>query len=140
MSSLSTFARALAGGALIGAAASIFWLANGRRAGVSGMFADALGGAIRDERVAFLAGLVLTGVLLAVAFPGAIGASPASLPLLAIAGLCIGFGTRVSGGCTSGHGVCGVARFSRRSIVATMTFVLCGAITLLVTRHVTGGS
>jgi uncharacterized membrane protein YedE/YeeE len=140
MSSLSTFARALAGGALIGAAASIFWLANGRRAGVSGMFADALGGAIRDERVAFLAGLVLTGVLVAVAIPGAIGASPASLPLLAIAGLCIGFGTRVSGGCTSGHGVCGVARFSRRSIVATMTFVLCGAITLLVTRHVTGGS
>lgn len=130
----------LAGGALIGAAASVFWLAHGRRAGISGVLADVLTGSVRDERLAFLAGLLTTGVVVALVWPGAIATSPASLPILAIAGVLVGVGTRVGGGCTSGHGVCGVARLSRRSIVATITFVLVAAVTVFFTHHLARGA
>jgi uncharacterized protein len=127
--------RALIGGALIGAAASIYWFANGRVAGVSGVLA----GALRDkgerrERVLFLVGLVGAGLGAAL-----LGARPASLgqgatPLLLAGGL-VGFGTRLGGGCTSGHGVCGLSRLSARSLVATVTFMLAGVVTVFAVAH-----
>ena len=121
----------LAGGALIGLAASLLLLANGRIAGVSGMIA----GLLPPERgqwsmrAWFLAGLIAAGVAGALLAPESFGAAPRSLLALGAAGLLVGAGTRASGGCTSGHGVCGVSRLSPRSIVATAVFVACGIVT-----------
>jgi uncharacterized membrane protein YedE/YeeE len=131
--------RAVLGGALIGAAATIYWRANGRVAGVSGVLSGALlSRGDRGVALAFLLGLVAAGALGA-SFLGAralasagSGGSPGELPILAAAGLIVGFGTRLGGGCTSGHGVCGLARLSRRSLVATVTFIATGALTVLV--------
>jgi len=136
-------AAALFGGALIGAAASLLWLGLGRIAGVSGI----LGGALRpkepaDERswrIAFLVGLPLGATLTALA-----GFAPpiegvASGPVLVAAGLCVGFGTRLGSGCTSGHGVCGLPRGSLRSWVATLTFIATGMLTVFAVRHGIGG-
>jgi uncharacterized protein len=127
--------RALIGGALIGAAATVYWFANGRVAGVSGVLA----GALRDrgdrrDRVLFLTGLVAAGVgaVLLGARRTAIGQG--ATPLL-LAGVLVGFGTRLGGGCTSGHGVCGLSRFSARSLVATLTFMAMGVITVFVVAH-----
>jgi len=138
-------AAALLGGALIGAAASLLWLGLGRIAGVSGI----LGGALRpgaasagDERVWCLA--FLTGLPLGAAITGLAGFAPrveglASGPVLIAAGLLVGFGTRLGNGCTSGHGVCGLPRGSLRSLVATLTFVATGMLTVFVVRHGIGG-
>jgi len=130
----------LAGGALIGLAAALLWLGAGRIAGISGIVAGAATGEAseRSWRLAFLAGLV--GALLlyqaAVARPAVdIAAGPMTL---AVAGLLVGFGTRLGMGCTSGHGVCGIARLSRRSLVATCVFTAAGAATVFVVRHVVG--
>ena len=130
---------ALLGGALIGLAATLFWGANRRVAGVSGILRGALrGDGGRREPIAFLLGLVSAGLVatllrappaLAVSSPG-----PSTAVLLG-AGLLVGFGTRVGGGCTSGHGVCGLSRFRLRSLVATLTFVAVGALTVFVVRH-----
>jgi len=128
---------ALLGGALIGLSASLFWSQNGRIAGVSGVLGGVFHGsrAERQARWLFLLGLLLSGLLF-----GALSqriASPA-LPLwpLAGAGLLVGVGTRLGGGCTSGHGVCGLSRFSFRSLIATLTFMVTGALTVFVVRHV----
>jgi len=120
------------GGALIGLAATIYWLATGRTAGVSGIVAGALRDReARNERLAFLIGLIGIGLVAAlVSSPTA--TSPTPLGVLAIAGVLVGFGTRVGGGCTSGHGVCGIARFSLRSLLATATFVAAGAATVAI--------
>jgi uncharacterized membrane protein YedE/YeeE len=122
----------LLGGALIGLAATLYLLATGRVAGVSGILAGALGkGEARGERIAFLAGLVGAGVLAAaVSSPSAAPAS--STPVLIAAGVLVGFGTRVGGGCTSGHGVCGISRLSVASLVATATFIATGAATVAI--------
>ncbi len=124
---------AIVGGLLIGLSASLFWALNGRVAGVSGILSGALHGAGQERRVrlAFLCGLLLAGVGFA-AFSSRI-----ALPLvpLAAAGLLVGFGTRMSGGCTSGHGVCGLSRFSVRSLAAVLTFMASGALTVFVVRH-----
>ncbi|HVZ75296.1 MAG TPA: YeeE/YedE family protein [Polyangia bacterium] len=131
--------RALLGGALIGAAASVYWFANRRVAGVSGVLAGALRErSDRGARVPFLVGLVIAGVVAALvgARPAAVGQAPA--PLL-IAGVLVGFGTRLGGGCTSGHGVCGLSRGSRRSLVAVLTFMAAAALTVLVVGHVAPG-
>jgi uncharacterized protein len=126
----------LLGGALIGLAASIYWYANGRVAGVSGVVHGALREAdARWVRIAFLGGLVVAGALCAFARAHA-GGPAAATPTLAVAGLLVGFGTRVGGGCTSGHGVCGLSRLSLRSLVATMTFMAAGAATVFVGRSV----
>jgi uncharacterized membrane protein YedE/YeeE len=125
--------RALAGGALIGLAASILLVVNGRIAGISGTLGrtlDADGG--RDVRIAFLGGLVAVGIVAAQLAPSSIGAPVRSLAILAIAGLLVGIGTTLSNGCTSGHGVCGIARGSKRSLVAVMTFMATGAITVAI--------
>ena len=124
--------QALVGGALIGAAATWYWVANGRVAGVSGIVSGALrdrGQRQRGDRLWFLAGLIVAGAAgLVVLGPPAAAAPPVGV--LLVAGLLVGFGTRVAGGCTSGHGVCGVSRLSRRSVAAVLTFMVVGAATV----------
>ena len=130
----------LAGGILIGLAAALLLLANGRVAGISGI----LGGLLRPARgdvawrVAFLGGLFLAPLawlVLRAMPPAQIDHSPA---LLALAGLLVGLGTRFGSGCTSGHGVCGIARLSPRSLTATACFMAAGIVTVFVVRHVLG--
>ncbi len=129
----------LGGGLLIGAAAALLIVANGSIAGISGI----VGGLLKRWdgsaawRLAFLAGLLLGGV--AAASWGGFPLGPGldrPLPLLAVAGLLVGFGTRLGSGCTSGHGVCGLARLSPRSLVATLTFMGTAALTVFIMRHV----
>ena len=130
---------ALLGGVLIGLAASLLMLLNGRVAGISGIFAGILHPR-RSEipwRAAFLLGLLSVGLITKFAFPGIAAQSSASAPgaLVIAAGLLVGFGARLSNGCTSGHGVCGIPRLSPRSISATLTFMATGALTVFVLRH-----
>ena len=122
----------LLGGALIGLAAAVYLIATGRVAGVSGILAGALGErAARGERLAFLAGVVAAG-LFAAAVSSPATASPYPTPVLIAAGVLVGLGTRIGGGCTSGHGVCGIARLSRASLVATATFMATAAVTVAI--------
>jgi len=129
---------ALLGGMLIGLAASLLWLGSRRIAGVSGILAAALkrGSESRGERVVFLAGLVLAGAVFDAVHRATTGsaAHAASAPLFvtAVAGLLVGFGARLGSGCTSGHGICGLSRFSGRSLAATLTFMATGALTVFV--------
>ena len=124
---------ALAGGALIGLAATLLMACNGRIAGISGILGAALAHPAGEGwRVAFLVGLPL-GALVA----DGLGAAPppgstAALPSLAVAGLLVGLGTQLGSGCTSGHGVCGIARGSRRSILATLCFMAVAGATVFV--------
>ncbi len=131
----------LAGGALIGLASAGLWLAQGRIAGISGIVGGALGAARSDLgwRLAFLVGLPL-GALVATRIGGDLhGFEITHRPLVLIAGgLLVGFGTQLGSGCTSGHGVCGLARGSRRSLAATLVFMAAGAATVFVARHVVG--
>jgi uncharacterized membrane protein YedE/YeeE len=128
---------AITGGLLIGLSASLFWSLNGRVAGVSGILGGAFleRGQERGVRIAFLVGLLLAGVGFA-AFSQRVPAPRLPLLPLAGAGLLVGFGTRLSGGCTSGHGVCGLSRFSLRSLAAVLTFMGTGALTVFVVQHV----
>jgi uncharacterized membrane protein YedE/YeeE len=129
--SLAVLVRGLAGGALIGLAAAMVLLVHGRIAGVSGILGAAMqAGAGRRFRLGFLGGLVGAGALLATLWPAAFGAPVQGGPMLAIAGLLVGAGTTLGGGCTSGHGVCGISRGSARSIVAVVTFMVTAAITV----------
>lgn len=129
---------ALAGGLLIGLAAAAFVLVNGRIAGISGI----LGGLLRPApgdvawRIAFLAGLVAAPLAYAVVAPLPAVRIDAGAGTLAAAGLLVGLGTRYGSGCTSGHGVCGLARLSPRSLVATVSFMAAGFATVFVLRHV----
>jgi uncharacterized membrane protein YedE/YeeE len=134
------------GGLFIGGAALGFLRATGRIAGMSGLSADLIDfrpGVKRGDALAFLAGLVIVGALLAKIWPSRFGAPPLVAQiagvrgwlLLAVAGFLVGFGARLAGGCTSGHGVCGVGRLSPRSVVATALFMLAGAATVFVVRH-----
>ena len=141
MESLSPFV-AIAGGLLIGTAAALLLLLSGRIAGVSGMAATAAGIADKGppwtQAAAFIVGLPL-GAWSAAAWLRApqIEVS-SSVPLLVAAGLLVGFGTRLGNGCTSGHGVCGVARLSPRSIAATLAFMAAGFATVFIVRHLAG--
>lgn len=122
---------AAVGGVLIGGSAALLMLTQGRIAGISGILGGMLPpmAADRDWRAAFLFGLLGAGIVGAVIAPQAIGASVRSAPILVIAGLLVGIGTRLGSGCTSGHGVCGLARLSPRSLVAVVTFMATGALT-----------
>jgi uncharacterized membrane protein YedE/YeeE len=122
---------ALLGGVLIGLGASVYLLVNGRVAGISGLLSAVLPLETpgRRVRILFLVGLLLSGLVASLANPESIGASPRSLTVLAVAGSLVGFGTRLANGCTSGHGVCGISRGSAASVIATMTFVITGAVT-----------
>jgi uncharacterized protein len=129
---------ALAGGALIGLAATLLLFSHGRIAGISGIWGDLF---LRNDnarrfRLAFVAGLVGGAFALAAFHPAALSAdSPVPLPLVAIAGLLVGIGTRLGNGCTSGHGVCGISRRSPRSLLATLTFMAAGFVTVWITHH-----
>jgi uncharacterized membrane protein YedE/YeeE len=131
---------ALAGGALIGIATAVLLLVAGRTAGVSGIVAGILRPNPGDLawRVAFVAGMVLAPLVFA-----ATAALPplqiaAGYPTIVVGGLLVGLGTRYGSGCTSGHGVCGVARVSPRSLVATLSFMLAGFVTVYLVRHAFG--
>lgn len=133
---------ALLGGLLIGASAALFLVLNGRIAGVSGI----LGGLIypaRSEigwRLAFLAGLLVAPLIYRI-FGGVLPSInlTSSIGLLIVAGLNVGFGTRLGAGCTSGHGVCGIGRGSPRSLAATAVFMTTAILTVFIARHVLGG-
>ena len=130
------------GGALIGLSAVLLMALTGRIAGISGIFGGLLNPAGNDKgwRVAFIAGLILAPVL-----GGWIGHAmptpqlPSSWTVIIAGGLLVGFGTRLAGGCTSGHGICGMARLSARSIAATMIFMSVAVVTVALTHHVFGG-
>jgi uncharacterized membrane protein YedE/YeeE len=129
--------HAAAGGVLIGLAAAIFALFNGRIAGISGI----LGGLFRPVRadvgwrLAFVAGLVGAPLAYALLAPLPAPQIDAGYLTLVLAGLLVGIGTRYGSGCTSGHGVCGISRMSPRSLIATATFMGAGFLTVLVARH-----
>lgn len=132
---------ALVGGALIGLSASILLFTHGKVAGISGLYAGALRSDSPDRkmRIAFIVGLVAAGVVLRLLSPRLFASSwTPSLALALVAGLVVGVGTRLGGGCTSGHGVCGLSRLSMRSLVATVTFMAFGFLTVFVVRHVLG--
>lgn len=135
---------ALLGGTLIGASASVLWLANGKVAGISGILAGALRApgerATQSWQYWFLLGLLLGGLLLQRLWPATLAPSPQSLPWLIGAGLLVGVGTRLSNGCTSGHGVCGISRGATRSIVATLVFMASGMLAVLALRHGLGAT
>lgn len=127
----------LLGGVLIGAAAAMFALLNGRIAGISGVLGSLLTPVRGDVgwRVAFIAGLVGAPVLYALFSEVPAVQIDASYGALVAAGLLVGIGTRYGSGCTSGHGVCGLSRLSLRSLVATATFMATGFLTVFVLRH-----
>ena len=133
---------ALAGGVLIGLSAVLLMLANGRTAGVAGIVSGLFGACAGEVgwRLAFIVGLV-AGPFAATLFGAPLPeiGIDASVPVILVAGLLVGFGSRLGNGCTSGHGVCGLARLSRRSLAATLTFMTVGAAVVFVARHVLGG-
>ena len=132
---------AAVGGLLIGSSAALLWIAKGRIAGISGIVAGL--GALRPGDIAWRAAF-LVGLMAAPLLYGAVGGglpepgNAASPALLIAAGLLVGFGTRLGSGCTSGHGVCGLARLSPRSLAATGLFMVSAAATVFVTRHLIG--
>lgn len=131
----------LAGGLLIGGAAALFLLVNGRVMGASGIVGGLVDGTGRDnlmERLSFLGGLILAPALLAALFGGAATHLTGNWTVIIISGLLVGLGTRLANGCTSGHGVCGISRLSLRSIVATVFYILAGGIVMVLARHLLG--
>jgi uncharacterized membrane protein YedE/YeeE len=140
---MTPFIPALAGGVLIGLAAALLLISNGQIAGISGIVGGLLPPRVGDLswRLAFLGGLVGGGLLLIAVHPGAFGAPVVhGIAGPITAGLLVGFGTRLGNGCTSGHGVCGIARGSVRSLWATLTFTAFAALTVFVWRHLLGVS
>lgn len=136
-----TPASALLGGALIGLSAFLLLWINGRIAGVSSIMNGLLtaDGANRQWRIAFLTGLLLGGVIWQVGFSNTmVFRSDYPTVLIIGGGFLVGFGTRLGNGCTSGHGICGIALGSKRSIVATLVFMTTGLLTVFILRHVLG--
>jgi hypothetical protein len=131
---------AVIGGLLIGASAVLLMATNGRIAGASGTVGRLMAFRPGDMawRVAFVLGLMIGAAAFA-AFSDSPVRIDASIPVLIVGGLLVGFGTGLGNGCTSGHGVCGTARLSARSITATLTFMVVGMATVYVARHVVGG-
>jgi uncharacterized membrane protein YedE/YeeE len=131
----------LIGGLLIGAGGAVYLLANGRIMGASGIIGglvDGTGRSTATERLVFLAGVILLPILLYPLY-GSVDTHVSTNPLVIIAGgLLVGAGTRLANGCTSGHGVCGISRFSLRGIVATVFYILAGGITVVLFRHLLG--
>ena len=127
------------GGVLIGLSASVLLLSHGRVAGISGIIDGFLRGDTLACRTPFLIGLLLSTPLVLFTMTDSAhffeNTTPRSLPLTIIAGLLVGFGSRLGNGCTSGHGVCGLARGSKRSFAATLTFMTTGALMAYVTQH-----
>lgn len=139
---IESWTRAAVGGGMIGLAAALMIIFNGRIAGVSGV----LGGLVLDRptgetpwRAMFIGGLMLGALLVMLVRPelASVGLKTGWIGMI-VAGLIVGFGTRMGSGCTSGHGVCGIGRLSQRSIVATCTFMAAGFATVFVLRHLLG--
>ncbi len=131
----------LIGGLMIGCAAALFLLVNGRIMGASGLLGglvDGTGAGNRGERLAFLGGLIAVPAVLAVLSGGAQTHATTNIAVLVAGGLLVGLGTRIGNGCTSGHGVCGISRLSLRGIVATVFYLLAGGLTVAVFRHALG--
>ena len=125
------------GGALIGLAATLLMVLTGRIAGISGILGDLvdLAGLDRAWRLAFLAGIIAAPLVFAAAGHGLSAPAMPGWSIVIVAGLLVGFGTRLGSGCTSGHGICGIARLSPRSIAATLVFVAVAMLVVAVTRH-----
>ncbi|MGP9805318.1 YeeE/YedE family protein [Paracoccus sp. NSM] len=129
----------LIGGLMIGGAAALYLLGNGRIMGASGLLGgliDGTGRANRAERVVFLAALVLVPALMVAAGLGAASEPVAGTGVLILAGLLVGFGTRLGNGCTSGHGVCGISRLSWRGIAATAVYLATGVLAVIIARMI----
>ncbi len=129
--------QVVAGGALLGTAAAGLLVLTGKTAGVSGI----VEGVIRGEKgewgwkAAFVLGLIAGGIILRFLMPASLASgAPRAIPLVAVGGLLVGFGARLSGGCTSGHGICGMGRLSMRGAVGTGVFMVAGAITVFLLR------
>jgi uncharacterized membrane protein YedE/YeeE len=133
---------ATVGGLTIGLAAGLLLLLRGRVAGISGILGSALAQPLGEGgwRLAFLVGLPIGAAAVSLVAGGLVVEVAASTPVLVAAGLLVGFGTQLGSGCTSGHGVCGIARGSKRSIAATLVFMASGAVAVFAVRHVLGGS
>jgi len=129
----------LVGGLILGMATVILLLGIGRIAGISGIFSSLLKPKrVEMWQILFIAGLVISPLLYRLVKPLPVLEISTSIPLLIAAGLLVGFGTRLGSGCTSGHGICGNARLSPRSMAATVTFMLFGIVTVYLGRHVLG--
>ncbi|WP_288385107.1 YeeE/YedE thiosulfate transporter family protein [uncultured Acinetobacter sp.] len=128
------------GGTLLGLAVVGYLYVHGRIAGISGLIAQQFGSGLSTKSPAFwfLSGLILTSFVVGLFWQPEIQINSHPL-ILIVAGLLVGFGTRLGSGCTSGHGICGLSRLSLRSIMATFTFMLTGFITVYVLRHIIGG-
>ncbi|MDR2016537.1 MAG: YeeE/YedE family protein [Burkholderiales bacterium] len=129
------------GGAIIGLSASLLILINGRVAGISGIVGGLLTSPKKQDvwRYFFIAGLLLSPVLYKLMAGSPSVHYPSNGLVLIVAGLLVGFGSRLGSGCTSGHGICGLSRLSRRSLVATLIFMATAAITVYIARHLFGG-
>ncbi len=139
MTVFTPFASTL-GGMMVGASAALMLVFNGRIAGISGIVGQLLEGREgRSWRASFVVGMIVGGIVLQLVYPSALpglGETPIALPLLIAAGLSVGIGTRLGGGCTSGHGICGLSRMSPRSLAATAIFMGVAGVTTFVLRHV----
>lgn len=136
-----SFIWPLAGGLLVGLSAGLYLLMNGRVAGISGLTASATGlsrGGSRGLGIGFVVGVLIGAALASALIRQPVLTITSSVGLLVVGGLLVGFGTRWGSGCTSGHGVCGLARLSPRSLVATGTFMAVAGVTVFVVRHVLG--
>lgn len=129
------------GGGIIGLAAALYLLVNGRIMGASGILGglvDGSGWTTALERTAFIAGLIIMPIFFVPLYQTVDTHLTPNLTVVIIAGLLVGIGTRIANGCTSGHGVCGISRFSLRGIVATVFYILAGGITIVLFRHILG--
>lgn len=132
---------ATGGGLLIGLSASLLWLGLGRIAGISGIVGGAFGakGSDLDWRLAFVIGLIVAPIVYGLAIGAPLVQITTRPEIVLSSGLLVGFGTQLGSGCTSGHGVCGIARLSPRSMIATLLFMASGFVTTYLLRHVVGG-
>ncbi|GHF49265.1 YeeE/YedE family protein [Seohaeicola zhoushanensis] len=132
----------LVGGLVIGLGGAVYLLGNGRIMGASGIIGglvDGSGWSTWAERLAFLAGVLIMPIVLTPLYSVEITTHATSnLAVIVAAGLCVGIGTRIANGCTSGHGVCGISRLSLRGIVATVFYILAGGLTIVLFRHLLG--
>jgi len=132
----------LAGGGLIGSAAALYLLVNGRIMGASGIIGGLVDGSARgshaQERLYFVLGLFAVPAVLALLAGGAETWASENLAVMAAGGLLVGLGTRIANGCTSGHGICGISRLSLRGMVATVFYILAGGLSVVLFRHLLG--